>query len=320
MTQRLPPPCLLAALLLGACASNHHVSPFPDLTTLGELLPPPDLSAQVKRLDDEARLEGYELATELGGKLRDGGEIVVRGYDLLDPLGRTVHATRVATPSGIVLALGPPDPKELAPRACRLVPSLVEGGWRSGTDLNGDGAPDVVVADGRGLLGIWRIEGLGATPIPIELTWPATYALDANGDGFPDFAATLPTDDVIAPALVDVAIFDGARYTNGSADAKRWHGAERDAAAERLAKRDETKDVRGAARAAIERAFHAGMAGDDGRLIVAALDAFAAKRASPGDGIDQAWRAWRRFVEERFAPPPRQRTGAPAGPGVPDGG
>lgn len=312
------PPLLFAAFALAACASNHHVSPFPDLEAMGGLVPPSDLAAQVKRLDDEAKENGYTLAIELGGELRDGGEIVVRGYDVRDPLGRTGHATRVATPSGIVLALGPPDPKEVVPRAYQLVPALVEGGWRSGTDLNGDGAPDVVVVDGRGVLSIWRIEALGATPIPIELAWPPTRAVDANGDGRPDFAAAPTSDDAIAPRLTDVAIFDGARYTDASAEAKAWHAAERNAAAERLAKASEAKDVRAAARAALERAWHAGMAGDDGAAVVATLDAFAAKHAPLADGVEQAWVRWRGVVADRLAT--GQRGGEPKALAAPDGG
>ena len=101
------------SLVAMACASNHHVSPFPPVESIRELLPPPNLEGHVARIDTEASANGYVLRAELRGKLPDGDDIVVRGYETVDPFGRPAYLVRVATPVGIVLALGPPDPKHV---------------------------------------------------------------------------------------------------------------------------------------------------------------------------------------------------------------
>lgn len=276
-------PVTLALLSFGAgCVSNHRVSPFPPIETVYDLLPEPDLDAQVARIDAEAVANGYRLTSERRGKLEDGDEIVVRGYETVDPFGRPSHLLRVATPSGIVLALGPPDPKLVVPPSTELRRSLLEGGWFSGTDLNGDGAPEVVVQDGRGVLSVWRVERHGATPLPINLAFSPTFALDVDGDGHPDFAGKpedLPENE-LSPAFVDAAVFDGARYTNTHPEVLAWHIRERDRAAEASLEALEAKEPREALQAALERAFHAVFAGEELKDALAELSRVA-KEAGP---------------------------------------
>lgn len=325
------------ALGVVACASNHQVSPFPPIQSIHDVLPPPDLDAQLRRIDEEAAANGYVLRAEQRGTLPDRDEIVIRAYETVDPFGRPAHLLRVATPVGIVLALGPPDPKLVIPPATELLPSLVQGGWFSGSDLNGDGAPEVVVRDGAGILSIFRIERYGAAPLPIELAWPPTFATDANGDGRPDFAASfrLDEDDPIAPTIVDVAIFDGARYSNEAEEARAFHAREKEQAALRVAtlleakeraEADEDEDGEGGEkaeplteedrvallRAAIEQAFHALRAGEDAKKALAELDRVAKEAEPVPEEVRRAWEAWREVVggaESGRIGPPRSSIG-----------
>lgn len=288
----------VTCLLASACVSNHRVSPFPPIETLHDILPPPDLDRQVSRIDDEASANGYRLRLEQRGRLREGGDIVVRGYVTVDPFGRVAHLTRVATPSGVVLALGPPDPKQVVPPAVELVPSLLSGGWSSGTDLNGDGAPEVIVRDGAGVLSAWRIEAYGATPLPIELAFPPAFALDVNGDGHPDFAgrAEVPEGDPLAPSFVDAAVFEGAVYTNRSDEVRAWHAKERERAKAEEEAATEEKKVPEALRAALERAFHSVRAGDDAKQALLELDRGVKERGPLSGELRSSFERWRAFL------------------------
>lgn len=296
--------CLgVIALGVTACVSNHRVSPFPPIQSIHDVLPPPDLDAQLGRIDEEANANGYVLRTEQRGTLANGEEIVVRAYETVDPFGRPAHLLRVATPVGIVLALGPPDPKLVIPPATELLPSLVPGGWFSGSDLNGDGAPEVVVRDGAGTLSVYRIERYGAAPLPIELAWPPTFAIDANADGHPDFAAShrLGEEDPIAPTIVDVAIFDGARYTNEGEEARAFHERSRDEAAARFEEASEAEDEVAMLRAAIEKAWHAIAAGSDAKKALAELDEVLEKAEPLAEELRTSLRSWRAVLAKRAA-------------------
>jgi len=308
-----------------ACASNHRVSPFPPIESIHDVLPPPNLDAQLARIDEEAAANGYTLRVEQRGTLPDRDEVVIRAYETVDPFGRVAHLVRVATPVGIVLALGPPDPKLVIPPATELVPSLVQGGWFSGSDLNGDGAPEVVVRDGAGTLSVFRIDRYGATPLRIELRWPATFATDVNGDGRPDFAATyrLEDDDPIAPKILDVAIYEDGRYTNEGEEARAWHARERDRAAlqveaileakKRAQEKAEEEEGEGEGkgevlgqeeriallRAGIERAFHAMGAGEEAKKVLAELDRVGKEAGAVPEEVRGAWEGWRKVLAGR---------------------
>lgn len=291
----------LLPMLLAGCVSNHRVSPFPPIETIDALLLPPNLDAHVKRIDDEALANGYRLRIEQRGRLPDGDEVVIRAYEARDPFGRVAHLTRVATPVGVILALGPPDPKEILSPACELVASLVNGGWSSGTDLNGDGVPEVVVKDGAGLLSAWRIERFGASPLPIDLALPATFALDVNGDGRPDFAGRVEVEegDPISPRFLDAAVFDGARYTNEHDEVRAWHVKEREGAKTRMEEAIEEKLPTVARQAALEQAWHSVLAGKEAKAALAELDRADEKIGPASEVLRQAWGRWRAVVAKQ---------------------
>jgi hypothetical protein len=234
---RLPELLALAASLLPlGCASNHHVSPWggSDRPSLGAFVERPDLPAQIARIDAETASHALRLVTEIRADLpRGGGPALLRGYEGLDALGRQTRAVRVATGHGVVIALGPLDARDpLRDQAVELVPALMPaeerdaaGAFRSGTDLNGDGALDVVIRSETGRLELFRIGLLGADMYKIEMMAPPTRAIHIEGDTriglFGEVA--LNPDDAIAPHFTDVATFDRDRYSNATPAARAFH-------------------------------------------------------------------------------------------------
>lgn len=335
VTEKLALATSVVALSL-SCASNHRVSPWgaEGRPSLFAYAPPPDLAAQLRAVDREAAALGLRLEVELRGKLpRGAGELVVRGYTGADALGRRATAVRVATPRGVVMAVGPLAAADAdRSRATELVPSLIPGAvattatateagtatetetgtktraateaavFSSGTDLNGDGTPDVALRSEAGVLEIWAVRAAGAAPYPVQLEAPPTLALDVDGDGRVELGGrvAIPEGDPIAPDLLDVATFEGDGYTDRSATARVFH------AEEAAARRPTPAPAAGAAtapaappaspagdarrlRRAIERAWHARLAGEPREAVLAELDrervpealraAFAAHRA-----------------------------------------
>lgn len=177
------------------------------------------------------------MTFEARGKLPNaGGPVVVRAYEGRDALGRPTHAVRAATPRGIIMAAGPRavpdlDPSGLAP-ATELIPALVPdanggsgGAFQAATDLNGDTYPDIVLRNEEGLMEVWRLGSIGATRYDVRMEVPPTIAMDADEDGTIDLAGVVrgAAGDVLAPELIDFAIFDGSIYTDASQAAKSVH-------------------------------------------------------------------------------------------------
>jgi hypothetical protein len=325
----------LGFLLSAACATDHRVSPWGERPPpIGVLLRQPDLGRRLAEIDAETAGLGLGLTVELGATLPAArGTAVVRGYEGADSLGRRVTAVRAATPRGVVLALGPLDPRDLArDAATELVPSLapVEGGdanqgaWRSGTDLNGDGLPDVVARGESGALEVWSLDLFGANRYPVELEATPTSALDVDGDGRPDLSGrvAVPEGDPLAPELDDVATADERGWSHASAGARAFH----DAHARRLAPpppppppEPEHKpapagdkpppDASTSAkkpppappddarlRRALERAWHRLLSGEPREGVLADLDR---ERVPPA--LRASFEAWRRRVERARA-------------------
>jgi hypothetical protein len=266
---------LAAILLTSACASDHHVSPWGEqpAAPLDAYFAPPDIAGQLAAVDTETaalRLHKTdELRVALPARASGAGrEAVIRGYEGRDGAGRVVHAVRVATPRGIVLAAGPLDAGDLdRSQATELVPALAladDGAgtaFRSGTDLNGDGSPDVVLRNDAGAISIWHIGELGSGAYPIRMAVPPLRGTDA-GDGRVGLWGRLPEPpgDPIAPRLTDVATFEAGAYANTTAAAQAFHARE---AARPAVKTPDAVRLR----AAIERAWHtllAGLAGPPG--------------------------------------------------------
>lgn len=236
---------LTASVLALSCSSDHRVSPWgggaaPPLFAYVEA---PDLGAQLRAIDRETAELGLTLRLELHGALpHGGGEVVVRAYAGADAVGRPTSAVRVATPRGVVMAVGPLDSAdEDRDRATELVPSLLpgvvpagpggagdEGGvFASGSDLNGDGDPDVVLRNEAGALEIWAVRSVGTTRYGVSLEVPPTLALDVDDDGRVDLGGRVAVaeGDAIAPDFLDVATFEEGRYTDRSSAAQAFHAA-----------------------------------------------------------------------------------------------
>ncbi|WP_437630812.1 FG-GAP repeat domain-containing protein [Sorangium sp. So ce854] len=323
----------MGVLLLScpSCTSDHQVSPWGAARTprLGAYVAPPDLDAHLRATDVEAAELELELEVELRGALpRGGGEVVLRGYAGTDALGRRTSAVRAATPRGVIMAAGPLDSGRVdRTQATRLVPSLVPGAapdpaelelgvFRSGTDLNGDGAPDVVLSNEAGDLEIWAVQPFGAARYTVELAVPPRFALDIDQDGILELAGRVPMKegDPIAPELVDVAGFDGDRYTHRGSAARAFHAARAgaDDRARDGERQEPPKDDAARLRRALERAWHALLAGRPAKETLAALD-----REPVPPELQRAFAAHRARVASAAAPDPASAPAreGPRGPG-----
>lgn len=263
---------LAAIVLTAGCASDHHVSPWGGRTSpsFAPFVPRPDLEGRLAAVDAEAASLGLSRAAEIRVELPSkAGPAMIRGYDGHDAAGRPVHAVRVATPLGVVMALGPLDTGDLDRRqATELVSALHEAGaYRSGTDLTGDGRLAVVLRNEAGALAIWHFDALGSSAYDVVMEAPPLRGLDVDGDGRVDLAGELPIapDDPIAPRLADVATFDGARYSNASPAARAWHAGR--AGAPILAKAPDEARLR----VAVERAWHGILAGQPAEVVLQVL-------------------------------------------------
>ncbi|WP_437586493.1 FG-GAP repeat domain-containing protein [Sorangium sp. So ce1000] len=320
---------LVCAGWASSCASDHRVSPWGTAgkPPLGAFIAPPDLDARLRAIDVEAAELGLKLEVELRGALRRGGELVLRGYGGTDALGRRTTAVRVATPQGVVIAAGPLDGGRVdRSQATQLIPSLLPGSepattdqlgvFRSGTDLNRDGAPDVVLRNEAGELEIWAVQPLGAARYPVDIAVPPRFALDVDQDGILELAGRIPLDegDPIAPDLLDVAAFDGDRYTHSGGAARAFHAARAGGPGAEVAgqgKRQEPpKDDAARLRGALERAWHALLAGEPAAETLAELD-----REPVTPTLRGAFSAHRARVAGLAGGAPARE--APAGPGGP---
>jgi len=287
---------LSAILVAGGCASDHRVSPWGerDSPALGPYVPAPDLQAQLGKVDAETAQLGMRMTQEIRRDLpRAEGPLVLRGYAGVDAIGRPTHAVRAATSRGVVMALGPLDARDPRDRATELVPALVEGAaeeggkirgaYASGTDLNGDGAADVVLRAETGALEIWRLTAISSVRYDVLLEETPTRAVDVDGDGRLDLVGEVAVapDDPIRPRLEDVATFDGARYSHAAAPARAYHA--RRAAELEADSRPAPPTAPDAGppppppdelrlRRALERAWHRLLAGEPRARVLAELD------------------------------------------------
>jgi hypothetical protein len=243
------------------------------------------------------------VALRIEGKMSGGRRFVALGLVGRDPVGRPLHAVRVATPASIVLALGPPalaapDPTE----PNELLPTLMEAGaYPSGTDFTGDGAPDVALRAMDGSLAVFRVDPMGATRYPVRLGVMPTRALDVNADGRPDLAGNVPIQpgDPIAPDLVDVAIGVGSAFRNDVPDALAFHRARRD----RLPP-GEASSAAVRLKGAIERAYHALRAGDAASAALQPAIDLVARLAPLDERLAASWVRWRGYLVDLVPPEP----------------
>ena len=301
----LPEKLAIAAILLASgCASDHHVSPWGGRAgpSFAPFVPRPDLEGRLAVVDAEAAALGLTRAVEVRVELpRKAGPAVIRGYDGRDAASRPVHAVRVASALGVVMAVGPLDAGDVDRRqATELVPALHEGGaFRSGTELTGDGRLVVVLRNEAGALSLWHVDALGSGAYAVEMEAPPTRGIDIDGDGRVDLAGELAVapDDPIAPRFTDVATFDEGRYSNASAAARGWHAAQAARAAPPVVKTPEVKTSEEARlRAAIERSWHAVLGGTPGETVLRDL-----RRESVAQGLRASYERHARVISDLAA-------------------
>lgn len=271
------------------CAPEPRVSPLfggdPLIPPLSVYVETPDLDGRLRAIEAETAKHGLTMTFEARGALpKAAGPVVVRAYEGRDALGRKTHAVRAATPRGIILAAGPrayPDPDLMTAReeATELVRALVPdesgsgGAYQAATDLNGDGYPDIVLRNEAGVLEIWKLGAIGASQYEVRMEELPTTAIDADEDGQIDFAGAFAgaKEDVIAPELIDFAVFDGAGYSNKAAGAKGAHAKRAKALAAMAAAAPAPDEVR--LRRALSRAWHVVLSGAPREDALKKLDA-----------------------------------------------
>lgn len=280
------------------CASDHRVSPWIEGVQWSDLTAPSTLEESVERVRSEALAASMSVRVERKAEFRGGEPFIIFGLDATDSLGRETHAVRVATRRGIVLAVGPREAAENGGTArTRLVESILAGGaWSSGTDLNADGLPDVVIGGADGTFEVWGVYEQGASPYPMQGAVAPTTAMDVNEDGLPDPSGELRITgpDPIEPHAVEVMTFEAGTYRVSTADVKQWHA--------RMAERPvstggSTKEV---LRSAIETCWHRLRAGQSPKRVLGDADREAQRRAPLEPGVSQAWVRWRGLLADLF--------------------
>lgn len=291
----------LAACTL-ACRSDHKVSPWIEDFRLDSIVPPPDLEQQLQRVDLEMTSEQMVRQHELKGRFSDGTWFVIRsfvGQDPVRPASR--HALRVATGHGVILALGPAQTGGATrPTRTELVAALVDGGgWVSGSDLNGDACPDVVVRGEDHTIELWCLMPRGASPYPVRSRIPPDRAIDIDEDGRPELAGAvvLPGPDPIAPSILEVMSFQQGAYRSDTEVVRAWHAREWG----RLTAPPPDGGVPASQgrelATAIEAAWH-GLRSGRGAEALGALDAVAREHAPLPSGQAQAWVRWRGWLQD----------------------
>lgn len=270
----------MLSLAGAACGGRPTISPWGTAgrPRLADYAMRPDLEAHLASIDEDARRFGLTEVFRTEAKDPRSGErlvaVALRGEDAM---GRAVHATRVASPWGIVLARGPLDLRDI--RRIDATELLREVAGPGGEvfpltplgDLLRTSGSHVVLRSDHGALEVWRIEPRAGLQVPVVLDVPPTEVRDVDGDGLFDLAGRVPQreGDPIAPTFVDVATWSGAAFTHGTPAAKSWHAARRDMA--RAARSTATTDA-DRLRRELEVAWHSMLAGDDPGRVVARLD------------------------------------------------
>jgi hypothetical protein len=287
---------LLGFVLLG-CSSNHHVSPWPRVESFQPLMTPSSLEEQLERVASEMQSEGLTLVHEVCGRFDDVEGFCIRGYEGHDDLGHERNALRVATRYGVVMALGPPSAEEAARgEGISWVVRLADR-WDSGTDINDDGMPDVVVVRASKGLEIWGLHYRGASPYPMDGVVPMTEAMDIDGDGRPELMAAVPTRaEPVKPQLVEILEFKSGRYRPDTPLVRRYHAVKGEAM------RDMPTEA-----AAVQMDWHRFRAGEDVADVLKALDERIARMGESSKAVRASLRRWRNWLASTMAEERRGR-------------
>lgn len=259
---RVVAPVTALALAALGCG-GPEVSPWGTLgrPTLSLYAERPDLDGWLARIDEETALSGLELAEERRAKdPATGAELVVRAYVGSDPIGRTLHATRVASPFGVVLAVGPLELRDGADRAVEIVTAIDLGAgevWHSLSDLEGDESLELLLRAPSGALELWSLGARGAAPLAHDLPCTPDRLLPLEpGVGLGCARPTLGRST--KPELVEIATPRAGRLSRSAPEARAWHARERDLRRSAA----EGADPPTLLTRAVERCFHALAAGD----------------------------------------------------------
>ncbi|MBK6518549.1 MAG: hypothetical protein IPM79_16485 [Polyangiaceae bacterium] len=272
----------LAAGTLG-CEPTPRMSPWGARggPHLGLFVETPSLERHLAAIDAEARAEGLKPYAAAAVSGRDKTRYEVRAFEGEDGVGRRTTAVRVATPFGVVLALGPlahDDPRGVA---TTFVRSMTLGAGTSlslPADLTGDGHPELFVSSEGGPARLYSLRARGATEVTIELRGGAKE-LRLAGDGYALWSSReAEPSPSLTPRLERIATFEGGSFSEAHAGARAWHEAE--AARDAGPREDEPAPAR-LSRAA-RRAFHAAMAASSAADKGAALEALE-QEAAPSD-------------------------------------
>lgn len=276
-----------AALVLPIAAlgcGGPEVSPWGTLgrPTLSLYAERPDLDGWLARVDEESAQSGLSLSEERRAKdPASGAELVLRTYLGADPVGRPLHATRVTSPFGVVLAVGPLELRDGRDRAVELVWSMDLGAgqvWRSPTDIDGDESLELLLRAPSGALELWSLGARGATPLSHDLPCTPDRLLPLEpGVGL---ACARPPVGRLQPELVELATPRAGRLSKTTPEARAWHARQRELRAVGGAS---PSDPGAELRRAIERGFHALAAGEDRAAALRALSSLDVEPALRGE-------------------------------------
>ncbi|MFO0549028.1 MAG: hypothetical protein U0271_11615 [Polyangiaceae bacterium] len=249
-----------AALLFSCgCATGHHVSPWGDrgVPPLAAFVEQPDLDAHVIELERDAAAEGLTIDIALAVVDRESTRFEVRGLSGRGRGGDRLTATRVASPFGVVLALGP-SRSPTSPTELVLELDLGSGNALAmPADLDGDGLVDLAVASPSGHLSIFSLAAHGATEIAVTLdSVSGARILEDGGYGLVSRAPAADSAPIL-PVLERIAMRERGRYVEDSDRVRKWHV--RQAALRRAASAPSTEAA--SLSRLLEIAFHEALGG-----------------------------------------------------------
>lgn len=232
----LPSP-LLAAAALGAClvagcADEHRVSPWGGraMPPLSAFIESPDLTRSLRAIDSEAASAGLRLLKTIPARGRDGTAYEVRAYEGRDRLGRPSGAIRVASPWGVVLALGPLEEAD-RPRPTRYVAAMpaADSSIVFPADLTGDGNPEIVLQSDRdGRLAIYSLAPRGATELRVALAHEPLGLRLANKGYALWTRAPIASQRTLEPRFERIATYRAGAFSEDTEEARAFHRVERD--------------------------------------------------------------------------------------------